>query len=153
MTRHLIRLIWNRKRQNFLVTVEIFFSFLTLFGVLLFVVHYANNARQPLGYEIDNTWSVTVDRKENDEDPAVKARHRQTYQQILLSLRELPQVEMAAASFTCPYASWTWGSGVRLPGGREVNFGVNAATDDYFALQRMRLVAGRWFSREDDAAT
>ena len=35
MTRHLIRLIWNRKRQNFLLTVEMFFSFLTLFGVVL----------------------------------------------------------------------------------------------------------------------
>ena len=34
MTRHLIRLIWNRKRQNFLLTVEMFFSFLTLFGVV-----------------------------------------------------------------------------------------------------------------------
>ena len=28
MTRHLLRLIWNRKRQNFLLTLEIFFSFL-----------------------------------------------------------------------------------------------------------------------------
>ena len=53
MTRHLLRLIWNRKRQNFLLTVEIFFSFLTLFGVVLFAMHYANNARQPLGFDID----------------------------------------------------------------------------------------------------
>ena len=51
MTRHLLRLIWNRKRQNFLLTVEIFFSFLALFGVVLFAVHYANNSRQPLGFE------------------------------------------------------------------------------------------------------
>ena len=50
MTRHLLRLIWNRKRQNFLLTVEIFFSFLALFGVVLCAVHYANNSRQPLGF-------------------------------------------------------------------------------------------------------
>ena len=50
MTRHLLRLIWNRKRQNFLLTLEIFFSFLTLFGVVLFATQFANNARQPLGY-------------------------------------------------------------------------------------------------------
>ncbi len=81
MTRHLLRLIWNRKRQNFLLTVEIFFAFLTLFGVVLFAVHFANNTRQPLGYDIDRLWSITVDRKESDEDPAVKARHRETYRQ------------------------------------------------------------------------
>ena len=69
MTRHLLRLIWNRKRQNFLLTLEIFFSFLTLFGVVLFAVHFANNSRQPLGFDIDRVWSITVDRKEADEDP------------------------------------------------------------------------------------
>ena len=52
MTRHLLRLIWNRKRQNFLLTVEIFFSFLTLFGVVLIGMQYANNARHPTGYQI-----------------------------------------------------------------------------------------------------
>jgi putative ABC transport system permease protein len=71
MTRHLLRLIWNRKRQNFLLTLEIFFSFIALFGVVLFAMQFLNNSRQPLGYSIDRVWSITVDRKENDEDPAV----------------------------------------------------------------------------------
>ena len=131
MTRHLLRLIWNRKRQNFLLTVEIFCSFLTLFGVVLFAVHYANNARQPLGFEIDRMWSVTVDRKEADQDPAVKARHRETYRQLFVALREMPEVEGVAGSFTGPYANAEWGSGTRLPGGRQVNYGVNRVTDDF----------------------
>ncbi len=121
MTRHLMRLIWNRKRQNFLLTVEIFFSFLTLFGVVLVAAHYVNNSRQPLGYEIDRVWSVGVDRKESDEDPAVKARHRETYRQLLMALRDLPQVEAVGAAFTGPYANSNWGSGSRLVGGRHVS--------------------------------
>ena len=116
MTRHLLRLIWNRKRQNFLLTLEIFFSFLALFGVVLLTLHFANNSRKPLGYDIDRVWSITVDRKENDEDPAVKSRHRATYRQLLIALREMPQVEVAAASFTSPYASWSWGGSMRLRG-------------------------------------
>ena len=100
MTRHLIRLIWNRKRQNFLLTVEMFFSFLTLFGVVLIAAQYINNSRQPLGYEIDRVWSMSVDRKESDQDPAVKARHRQTYEQVLMALRDLPQVEAVGAAFS-----------------------------------------------------
>jgi putative ABC transport system permease protein len=153
MTRHLLRLIWNRKRQNFLLTVEIFFSFLALFGVVLFSVHFANNSRQPLGFEIDRVWSITVDRKEPDEDPAVKKRHQQTFQQLLLAARQLAEVESVAGSFTCPYANWSWGSGLRMPGGRSFDYRVNSTTDDYLELQKLRLVAGRWFTREDDAAT
>jgi putative ABC transport system permease protein len=153
MTRHLLRLIWNRKRQNFLLTVEIFFSFLTLFGVVLFAVQYANNARQPLGFQIDRMWSLTVDRKESDTDPQVKARHRETYRHLFTALRELPEVEGVAGSFTGPYANSNWGSGVRLTGGRQIDYGVNRVTDDYPELFHIGIVAGRWFSREDDAVT
>jgi putative ABC transport system permease protein len=153
MTRHLLRLIWNRKRQNFLLTLEILFSFLALFVVMLFTTHFVNNSRQPLGFDIDRVWSITVDRKENDEDPAVKSRHRVMLRQLLLALREMPQVEIAAASYTSPYANWTWGGGMRLAGGHTFPHGVNRVSDDFPALFQMPLVAGRWFSREDDAAT
>jgi putative ABC transport system permease protein len=153
MTRHLFRLIWNRKRQNFLLTAEIFFAFLTLFGVVLISVHYVNNSRLPLGYEIDRVWNLNVDRKESDEDPAVKARHRQTYEQLLMALRDMPQVESVGAAFTGPYANSNWGSGAKLAGGRDIDFGVNNVTDSYAELFKISIVTGRWFSREDDAAT
>jgi putative ABC transport system permease protein len=153
MTRHLLRLIWNRKRQNFLLTLEIFFSFIALFGVVLLAMQFASNSRLPLGYTIDRVWSITVDRKENDDDPVVKSRHRAIYRQLLLALREMPQVEVAAASFTSPYANWSWGGRTRLHGGRQIDHSVNSVTDDFPAVFQMPLVAGRWFSREDDVAT
>jgi putative ABC transport system permease protein len=151
MTRHLLRLIWNRKRQNFLLTVEIFFAFLTLFGVVLIAVQYANNARRPLGYQIDRVWDLTVDRKESDEDPATKARHRETYRQLLLALGDMPQIEAAGAGVTGPYANSNWTSGARLTGGRRVRFGVNMVTDTYPEVFRVPVAEGRWFTREDDA--
>ena len=153
MTRHLLRLIWNRKRQNFLLTVEIFFAFLTLFGVVLIAAQYANNARQPLGYEIDRVWGLEVDRKESDQDPAVKTRHRETYSQLLMALKDMPEVEEVAGAFTGPYANSNWNSGGHLKGGRQIRYGVNNVTDSYDRLHQIKAVEGRWFSREDDAAT
>jgi putative ABC transport system permease protein len=153
MTRHLLRLIWNRKRQNFLLTAEIFFSFLALFGVVLFAVQYANNARLPLGYSVERLWSLHPDPKEPEDDPEVKARHRETYRQLVLALRDLPEIEAVAAGFAAPYTNSSWGGEIRLRGGRKLDMGLNRVTDDYPALLQMPLVAGRWFSREDDAAT
>lgn len=153
MTRHLLRLIWNRKRQNFLLTVEIFLSFLTLFGVVLIAAHYWSNARQPLGFTIDRVWSLSVDRKESDEDAAVKARHRETYRQLIMALGDMPEVESVGASFTGPYANSNWGGAMRLAGGRRIRHGVNRVTDSYAGLFSIPVVEGRWFSREDDGAT
>ena len=152
MTRHLLRLIWNRKRQNFLLTVEIFFSFLTLFGVVLIGMQYANNARHPVGYQIARVWSIGVDRKEPASDPAIRARHRETYDQLVKALGDMPEIEVVAAGFTAPYSNSGWGSGTDLSDGRNVNFGVNKVTDGYRDLFDIPIAEGRWFSREDDAA-
>jgi putative ABC transport system permease protein len=153
MTVHLLRLIWNRKRQNFLLTAEIFFSFLTLFGVVLLGMQYANNARHPVGYQIARVWSIGVDRKEPADDPAVRARHRETYQQLLNALGDMPEIEVVAAGFTGPYSNSGWGSGTDLSDGRHVQYGVNSVTDQYRELLNIEVAEGRWFSREDDAAT
>ncbi len=152
MTRHLLRLIWNRKRQNFLLTVEIFFAFLTLFGVVLIAAQFVYNARLPVGFAIDRVWNVGVDRKESDQDPAVKARHRETYGQLLMAVRDMPEIEAVSAGFTGPYSNSSWGSGIDLTGGRKVNYGLNRVTDTYRDLFQIPVVEGRWFSREDDAA-
>jgi putative ABC transport system permease protein len=153
MTRHLLRLIWNRKRHNTLLAVEMLFAFLVLFGVVLFAVQYANNYRLPLGYDYEPVWVVQMQTQEPDEDDAVKQRHRETIARLLAELRTLPQIEVASASNTAPLINWRWESGLKLTDGREAQFGANSATDEYRDALDLELVAGRWFSREDDAAT
>ena len=62
MTRHLVRLIWNRKRQNLLLTIEILCSFLVLFVVILIGLNFSVNASKTLGFDTDRVWSVDVGR-------------------------------------------------------------------------------------------
>ena len=60
MTRHLLRLVWNRKRQNLLLVFEILLSFLVLFTLIWTGIAFASNWRQPLGFDIDRVWSVRI---------------------------------------------------------------------------------------------
>ena len=62
MTRHLVRLIWNRKRQNLLLTIEILCAFLVVFVVALFGLTFAVNARAPLGFDTERVWTIDVGR-------------------------------------------------------------------------------------------
>lgn len=152
MTRHLLRLIWNRKRQNFLLTVEIFFSFLALFGVVLIGVQFIYNSRRPLGFSIERVWNVSVDTKESDSDPAVKTRHRETYRQLMAALGDLPEVEAVSAGFTGPYTNSSWGTGNDLTDGRHINYGLTRVTDSFREVFQVPVAEGRWFSREDDGS-
>jgi putative ABC transport system permease protein len=160
MTRHLIRLIWNRKRQNLLLVIEILCSFLVLFFVVFFALHFATNAREPLGFDIDRVWAIDVGRPRSlpsDSDAAAvpselaaRAADRDTVRRLLRALRDLPQVEVAAGGFTLPYANSTWGSGMEFTDGRRFGFDYNAVTDDFMRVLSMPMRAGRTFSREDD---
>jgi putative ABC transport system permease protein len=61
MIRHLLKLVWNRRRANALVAVEMLVSFLVLLGVTTLAVSYASNVRQPVGFEYRNVLRLDVD--------------------------------------------------------------------------------------------
>src|SRR5690606_26308208 len=58
MIKHLIKLIWNKKRSNFLLTTEIFASFIVLFGVMSLVFYNYGNYAEPPGYDYEDVWAV-----------------------------------------------------------------------------------------------
>ncbi len=61
MIKHLLKIIWNRKRVNGLILTEIVLSFLVLFGVIVMATLYTVNYRRPLGFSVERVWSVGVD--------------------------------------------------------------------------------------------
>ncbi|HMY73869.1 MAG TPA: ABC transporter permease, partial [Blastocatellia bacterium] len=169
MTKHLLKLVWNRKRINFLITVEIFFSFIVLFGVVLAAVYYVDNYRQPLGFTYENVWCVTVEMNNRggnarvsqntkteagapaapvaEAEPAAAA----TFRQLMTAAKEFDEVEGVATSTVTPYGDSTNTSAV----GDEPNvirYGVNQVSDDYLQVLGLMLTRGRWFGKEDDGA-
>jgi putative ABC transport system permease protein len=151
MTRHLFRLIWNRKRSNFLIMVEILCAFVVLEGVVLLATHYANNYRQPLGFSIDRVWAVHIDTEQRTEDKAVLAAQTATVRQLFNAVRDLPQVESICAGSLVPYSNATWIGGHKM-NGRQINYAMNRASDDCAAVYGIALRRGRWFDRTDDGA-
>jgi putative ABC transport system permease protein len=119
MTRHLLKLVWNRRRTNLLVVAEIFCSFLVLFGVVTLAVFYLDNYRQPLGFQGDDVWVVTMNAPEAGPG-GPRQEHAETARRLLASAREFPEVAAAAGAFTMPYSNAGWNTGVKLPAGQVV---------------------------------
>ncbi len=59
MIRHFFRVIWFRKKENFMTSLGIFISFIVLFLVTSFLVYTANNYLKPVSLE---TLRVLYDR-------------------------------------------------------------------------------------------
>ena len=151
MIRHVFKLIWNRKRTNFLMMTEIFVSFLVLFAVVALGVYTADNWRRPIGFSIDSVWTIAVDMKQTTDDTFTPAQQEST-RQLMLALAEFPEIEKSAGTMLAPYqfgssnSRYTWH-------GRSIGFGVSEVTDGFKDLLGLDVVEGRWFSAEDEGQT
>jgi putative ABC transport system permease protein len=153
MIKHLCKLVWNRKRINFLVTLEIFFSFLVVFAVIVFAVYYTANYRRPLGFDYQNIWYIGVERRAANGDKD-RPQQLETSRRLLAALREFGEVESAAGVWGAPYSlgDWTGGRDDKKTG-KSVEYGCNTVTADLKDVLGLLIVSGRWFGKEDDGAS
>jgi putative ABC transport system permease protein len=148
MTRHLLKLIWNRKRTNLLLMLEIFFSFLVLFAVVTLGLFYVDNYRHPLGYAYENVWCVEVDTKSQMPE-GWTPEAAETFRRLSAVLADLPPVDGASIAFTAPYENGSWWSDYDA-NGRRFFYELDSVSDSFKDVLGLEVTRGRWFSKEDD---
>jgi len=150
MIRHLLKLVWNRKRANALLILEIFISFLVVFAVVTMGASLLTRWSDPLGFSWKNVWVVRIDRSDTDgqkDDPA----YRKSFAALVAEASSLPEVEAAAGGDSPPYSMST-SEGVRTVEGRKVVVTRDDVTDGYLRTMQLQLLRGRWFGPADEGA-
>jgi putative ABC transport system permease protein len=167
MTRHMIRLVWNRRRSNALLAVEIFFSFLVLLAIAVAVVYFADAWRKPLGFDYENVWKIAVDTRGTEALPVSQTTTAttanpesvvttepnvalQTFERLLREIETFDSVEAAAAAVIGPYDIGSM-TGTVTHEGRRIRTEMTRVTDRFNEVVRLDLVAGRWFNADDRA--
>ena len=150
MIRHLLKLVWNRKRANALIVAEMFVSFLVIFAVLTGVVAVMRGWGQPIGFDWRNVMDVSMDYEIDGRQKAPDEVH-QSVMRMLQEVRALPQVAGAAMSNTPPYAFSTT-EGRRMINGKDVTVIIDDASSGFADVMKMKLVRGRWFNEEDEVS-
>ncbi|HEU4522522.1 MAG TPA: ABC transporter permease, partial [Thermoanaerobaculia bacterium] len=151
MTRHILKMVWNRKRANVLIVAEIFLSFLVLFAVLTLASALLGSVRKPLGFEWRNVWNISVNTNRPPDQKAPESE-QQSLGMLIRELQALPEIAAVGASATPPYAMSS-NEGTWMIGGKSVSLTHDFVTDGFADVMQMKLVAGRWFIPADDAAS
>ncbi|HTG32543.1 MAG TPA: ABC transporter permease [Thermoanaerobaculia bacterium] len=149
MTRHLFKLVWNRKRSNALMILEICVSFLVVFLVATLGLFFLDNYRHPLGFEWKNVWNVRVGTGQHGggsgggspEQAAIFAR-------LLQEIRSFGAVEAAAGTEVIPFEQGGMGGNWKIDG-RDVQMGIDEVTPGFADVMGLQMVAGRWFQQAD----
>lgn len=149
MILHLLKLAWNRKRQNVLIIAEIFFSFLVLFVVGTLGTYFWSNQKKPLGFSYENVLAVDVETQSIEFDK-VDAEKWATFEKILQETRALAGVEAAALVNTTPYGLESM-TDQREFGGRPIRSEFDEVTPGFEKVLGLELVEGRFFEKGDEA--
>jgi len=147
MFKHLFKLIWNKKKQNFLFLTEILVSFLVIFAVFSFLTFYFQNYSKPLGFEYKKVWAITYDNRMLTKNTDSASTF---YENLHKSLKSMPKIEeVSYSSSNFPYSNSNMSTVVKQ-GDKKFdyvnNYDVGA---DYNKVWNISLLEGRWFLPED----
>ncbi len=153
MIRHLLKLVWARKRANALLIIEIFFSFIVVFAVVTLATSMLMRWNKPLGFDYRDVWvaHVSFPAGTSDDDSA-DATHRATAGAMVREVKAQPQVEAVSSAGAPPYNTSTWTSGFSV-NGHKADVTRDSVTDDYNKVMRIPMLRGRWFTGEDESST
>jgi putative ABC transport system permease protein len=146
MIRHFFKLIWNKKRSNALLIVEILVAFLVLFGVMSLMAYNYQNYSRPLGFKYEQVWCINIGW--NQDTAQIGEKLKSIYQRI----RSYPEVEIASrTNGNTPFANNQSNRNVKY---NKVNIqGDIFGTDEHYAKALgIEIAEGRWYTRADKGA-
>ena len=152
MFKHLFKLIWNKKKQNALLITEMLVSFMVMFAVFSMLVNYYKNYKTPMGFRYENVWvinSTSVPPHFKTADSAVAY-----FKNLRNIIKAMPQViEVSYAGSNTPFTHSMSTTGYSYKGKKFENINYYRVDDNYSKAFDMKLLEGRWFNSQDDAAS
>jgi putative ABC transport system permease protein len=150
MLKHLFTLIWNKKKQNFLLISEMLISFLVVFAVCTLIVYYYNNYKKPMGFDYENVWVVNYN---NSLTTTNTDSLNLFYESLRQTIKSMPQVqEISFCSDNVVLYQNTWQGGLEYKGKKLDHINNYKVEDSYKDALNTKMQEGRWFNKEDAVA-
>ena len=144
--KHLFKLIWNRRKMNFLMIAEIFISFLVIFVLVQSLVKFAFYYNEPLGFNYKDVWNLEININNlNDEDA------RSEMELIKNELRAYPEIINFSEAYNIPYTSIGIQTTQELEN-KTISAHMLLGDDNYADVLEIEMIEGRWFDEQDNAS-
>lgn len=144
--KHLFRLMWNRRKMNTLMIIEIFISFIVIFVLMQSLVKFAVYYNEPLGFDYKNVWNLEINRNN-----LKKSASRKELELIKQEIASYPEVIGLSEAYNIPYTSVDINTYIEFEN-KTVQTNLLMADDNYAQILGIELTQGRWFNETDNAS-
>lgn len=150
MLSHLFKLIWNKKKQNALLIIEMFISFIVMFAVFTLVVYCYNNYREPMGFDYKDVWVVNFTPPENIRSNDSAQMFQDALKKEILAMG--PVKDLSYTSGNVPFSMNTNSTQVGYGNRLHEQSNVYQVQEAYKNVTNVQLRQGRWFNNADVAS-
>ncbi|TDQ11908.1 ABC transporter permease [Pedobacter metabolipauper] len=147
MFKHLFKLIWNKRKQNFLFLSEILVSFMVVFAVFSSLVFYYQNYSKPRGIAYERVWAVSFNNSLKIKDADSLKMFFENVRTNIKSLSKVQEITYSSSNF--PYANSHSTTGFTSNGRKYDRINTYFTEDTYHTVLSMNLSEGRWFNNTD----
>lgn len=144
MITHLFKIIWKRRRSNFLIIVEIFVAFLILFAVGSLSVYFYRGYIKPAGINTDNVWVLYVDYNANSDSSRVQSS--EFLRQKLKGFSEIKTFSLTQNNV--PYGFSTSNGSISVKDKTAMTHFMEV-DENYPSVLGLEIVEGTWFKNSD----
>lgn len=142
MIKNILKLVWNRKTNNILLVIEMLFSFLVIFAVSGLVTTSLRNYYSPLGFIYTDVIMLKVYPQDSTDFTALNKM-----------LEEIPEIKEISWADSPPYDESKFTAdamykNIDIPG-----VSMNEHDYNFAKVMNIKVEAGRWFNRSDEAST
>ncbi|KAA6439489.1 FtsX-like permease family protein [Dyadobacter flavalbus] len=146
MLRHLFKLIWNKKGAHSLLIIEIWASFMVLFGVLSLIAFNLNNYLEPIGFEYKDVWVLDLSTNQDTVNLPEKSLR------IMQRIRSYPEVISASRTSANTPFSANQMSNSSTYNKVSVSHDFYVTDEDFSKTLDLPLRKGRWYEESDISA-
>ena len=139
MIKQMFLMIWNRKKQNALMTVGIVISFFSLFLVFTTLFYMLSNYFKPLGFEYEDVWYMNPGWSVQEPEEILE-----TIRQVEFALDSYPEIESHSYSNCLLFVPAAMSTSAFMNNGKEVTVNKGLAGDHFDEVLEIDLIAGRW---------
>lgn len=147
MWKQLFHQIWNQRRANSWLWVELSIVTVLLWYGIDLAYNFEGAARQPKGYDTDDVFELSVQTKPASQlDPADRQRAGEDFTYLYNLIKEYPGVEEVCAYYgSVPYsdASMVEGYASHADSARTVHAYIRYVSASYFRVFRLKPLAGQ----------
>jgi putative ABC transport system permease protein len=120
-----------------------------MFAVFTLLVYYYHNYKLPVGFDYKNVWAVNYNSPDDIKSTDSLVMFNDAIKKVMKSMNEIEEVSFCSNNL--PFSMNESNTGVDY-NKKEVLTNVYTAEDSYASVLNMKLLEGRWFSKDDNVS-